>query len=133
MILLITLFLIIIINVFKHAMASYYTSNEEVISLASSALVYFSLALLPDSVIYSQLGVFRGLRKDKIAFVIQILSFIIISFPLGIYFAFYLKMNIAGFWLGYLIRSLITCLIFSWLLWRHFDWEQIASEVVANE
>lgn len=114
-------------------MASYYTSNEEVIELASSALVYFSLALIPDSMIYSQLGTFRGLRKDKIAFIIQILSFILISFPLGIYFAFYLKMNISGFWLGYLIRSVITCAIFSYLLWRHFDWEEIANNVVTNE
>jgi Na+-driven multidrug efflux pump len=53
LILIITTFLVILINIFKETIASYYTSDTTVISKATKALVYFSIALFPDSMIYA--------------------------------------------------------------------------------
>lgn len=67
------------------------------------------------------------------AAIIQVLSFLIISFPLGIYLAFYCNMDIAGFWIGYFVRSLITAIIFWYILWKHLDWEEIAKGIIKRE
>lgn len=62
-ILLITLAMVITITLWKSFIVSFYTSNDEVQSSAEAALGIFCLAIIPDSILFSQGGALRGLGK----------------------------------------------------------------------
>lgn len=133
LILCVTAVLIIVVLALKDVIAEYYTSDEEVQELATAAMGIFALALVPDSIINSQMGIYRGLGKQKIAVIIQILSLFLISIPLGCLFAYYFEMKVAGFWLGYAIRSFVAAYVYYYVANYKFDWEQIAREAKDRE
>ena len=112
---------------------SLYTSDEDIREKAIKALAVFCVALVPDSVIYSQMGAFRGLGQQKVAALISISTLICLSIPLGCVFAYVCKLDISGFWLGYAIRSVVAASIFWYLLWYRFDWNEIAKEAQERE
>jgi Na+-driven multidrug efflux pump len=51
---------------FKEFIIGLYTTEDSVVTLAAAAMTAFSLALLPDSILFAQLGVFRGLARQNI-------------------------------------------------------------------
>ena len=42
-------------------------------------------------------------------------------------------MDISGFWIGFLVRTVIVACLFLLLIWRVFDWEIIAREARDRE
>jgi hypothetical protein len=42
-------------------------------------------------------------------------------------------MDISGFWIGFLVRTVIACILFLLLQWRWFDWDGIAREARDRE
>ena len=66
LILSVSLVLITITMFFKEFIIGLYTTEESVITLAAAAMAAFSLALLPDSILFAQLGTFRGLAKQNV-------------------------------------------------------------------
>lgn len=56
-----------------------------------------------------------------------------ISLPIGCYLAFVKNMNVAGFWVGFLFRTVIAAAVFILLIWKWFDWEEIAREARDRE
>jgi hypothetical protein len=42
-------------------------------------------------------------------------------------------MNIVGFWIGFLVRCLITSVVFAIIIWRYLDWDVIAVETAERE
>jgi hypothetical protein len=47
--------------------------------------------------------------------------------------AYCYKLNIAGFWTGFLIRSIVVCVVFWVLIWKILDWDVIADEARERE
>jgi MATE family multidrug resistance protein len=92
-----------------------------------------AIALIPDCIIYCQVGVMRGLGKQKMAAWIQIAGFFVISIPIGCVLAYVYKLNIAGFWTGFMIRSIIVCAVFWILIWKVLDWDVISVETRERE
>ncbi len=71
--------------------------------------------------------------QQKISAYLSILSILVLLLPLGCFFAFYLDMDIYGLWLGYLIRAVIIAILYSYILWVKFDWNEIAREAKERE
>jgi MATE family multidrug resistance protein len=117
----------------KEKLVSCFSSNETIQTIALPALMVLAIALIPDCVIYCQVGVMRGLGKQKMAAWIQIAGFFVISIPIGCVLAYVYKLNIAGFWTGFLIRSIIVCAVFWILIWKVLDWDTIAGEIQERE
>jgi MATE family multidrug resistance protein len=128
-----TVCLAIFLFFMKEKLVSCFTSNTTIQTIALPALLVLSAALIPDCVIYCQVGVMRGLGKQKMAAWIQIAGFFVISIPIGCVLAYVYKLNISGFWTGFLIRSVIVCAVFAVLIWKVLDWEAIAVETQERE
>jgi MATE family multidrug resistance protein len=128
-----TVCLAIFLFLLKEKIVTCFTSNTTIQTIALPALMVLAIALIPDCVTYIQVGIMRGLGKQKMAAVIQIIGFFVISIPIGCVLAFVYKLNISGFWTGFLIRSIIVCTVFWLLIWKILDWDVIAEEARERE
>lgn len=62
-----TCVLSLLLFIFKDSICSSFSSSTAIISLAAPALTVLAMALVPDSIIYAQVGILRGLGKQKLA------------------------------------------------------------------
>lgn len=129
----VTVMCILVLVLARDKIVALYTTDADIQYKAIHALAVFCIALVPDSIIYSQMGAFRGLGQQKVAAFISISTLVVLSIPLGCLFAYVCGLDISGFWLGYAIRSAVAAGIFWWLLWYKFDWEEIAKEAQERE
>jgi MATE family multidrug resistance protein len=132
-VLLLTLVMFVTLWVFNADIVALYTSDPEIQALAVNATYVLLVAVYPVAIVYSQVGTLRGLGKQRVAASIQILSLFLISLPIGCYLAFVKEMNISGFWIGFLFRTIIAAAVFLLLIWRVFDWDEIAREIRDRE
>jgi Na+-driven multidrug efflux pump len=63
MVVFVTCGLILILALARDTIVGFYTSDEDIKAKAIEALGIFCVALVPDCVIYSQMGAFRGLGQ----------------------------------------------------------------------
>ena len=56
-------FMILVLALGRETIVGFYTSDEDIKEKAIQALGIFCVALIPDCVIYSQMGAFRGLGQ----------------------------------------------------------------------
>lgn len=122
-----------ILFIFRSSIVSKFTSDTSIQAIATPAMAVLCFALIPDSLIFAQVGILRGLGKQKLAASIQILSIFLISLPLGCFLVFVCGMNVAGFWVGFLVRCLIAAGLFAYIIWRYLDWDQIAKDTFERE
>lgn len=59
----ITLILSTVLWLLKEKIVTSFTSSTDIQTLAEPALVVLALALVPDSIIYAQVGILRGMGK----------------------------------------------------------------------
>lgn len=59
----VTAVMILILALARDSIVGFYTSDETIKAMAINALGIFCVALVPDCVIYSQMGAFRGLGQ----------------------------------------------------------------------
>ncbi len=90
----------IILNKF---LPTLYIDNSEVISIASSLLIFAAIFQIFDGSQAVGLGILRGLLDVKFPTFITFVAYWIIMIPLGYVFAFILRMGVNGVWLGYVL------------------------------
>ena len=124
---------ILIILIWNDSIVSYFTSDATIQKLAIDANYVLCFCAIPVGLLYSCVGTFRGLGKQKVAATIQIVTLFLISLPLGCWMAFTLGWDISGFWIGFLIRTVGAAIIFMVMQYKWFDWEVIARETRDRE
>ncbi|MEG0789270.1 MAG: MATE family efflux transporter [Alistipes sp.] len=78
-----------------------FTSNAEVIDIASKLLVFVALFQLSDGIQNVSVGVLRGIQDVKIIMPIAFISYIVLNLPVGYFFGFTLNMGPEGLILGF--------------------------------
>jgi MATE family multidrug resistance protein len=95
-----------LIFLFAEEIAGLYSSNPEVIHLASSLMIFTALYQFSDGIQLCSAGSLRGLKDTRVTMIFSIISYWFIGFPLG-----YLlsltdhitdAMGAKGFWIGLL-------------------------------
>ena len=86
--------------VFRNLLPEFFTSNKEVISVASSLLIVAAFFQLSDGIQVVSLGALRGVRDVKIPTVITLIAYWVIGLPASYAFAFKLHLGILGIWYG---------------------------------
>ena len=88
-----------------------YSSDPEVITLASLLLMFCAVYQLPDCIQVISIGILRGFKDSKAIFAITMVSYWVIGMPIGYCLAYgYLteeKMAAQGFWIGFICA--LTC------------------------
>jgi len=88
-----------------------YTSDQEVISIASSLLIIAALFQLSDGIQVVGLGALRGMGDVKVPTVVTFMAYWVIGLPSGYLLAFVLGLQEKGVWYGLLIGLSVTAII----------------------
>ena len=94
-----------------------YTSDQEVIKIASSLLIIAALFQLSDGVQVVGLGALRGMGDVKLPTAVTFMAYWVIGLPSGYLLAFPLGFGEEGVWYGLLIGLSVTAII----LFMRFD------------
>ncbi len=90
-----------------------FTTNGEVIELASTMLVFYALYQIPDALQGVAVGALRGMQDVKIIARIAFVAYILLNIPTGYIFAFAFGMGANGLVFGYFV-GLGVAAVFYW-------------------
>lgn len=103
----------------RFAIPHLFTTNEEVIAIASTILVIVGLYQIPDSIQCISIGVLRGMQDVKIVTPIAIISYWLLNFPIGYYCAFTLGMGPKGLYIGLFVGLTVAAILLYFRITRH--------------
>lgn len=101
-------FTAIILFVFHKQLPYIYTSDQNVIVIASQLLIFAAVFQLFDGVQVVGLGILRGMGDVKIPTVITLIAYWIIGIPIAYFFGIVLNYGAGGIWLGLTIGLLVA-------------------------
>ena len=85
----------------RHIIPTMFTTNAEVIAIASDLLIFASLYQLSDGLQNVSVGILRGLQDVKIIMPIAFISYWLLNLPIGYLLAFTLGMGPSGLYLSF--------------------------------
>lgn len=88
-----------------------FTSNTEVIGIASSLLIFGALFQLSDGIQNVSVGVLRGIQDVKIIMPIAFTAYWLLNLPVGYLLAFTLGMGPTGMYVGYIVGLSVAGLL----------------------
>ena len=103
----------VFIAVFPKQLASLFSTDVNLITIIIPVMIFLAIFEITDGLQVTLGGIFKGLKNTNIVMVTNIIGYIIIGMPLGIYLALYKDMHLIGFWLGLTVASIILCIILS--------------------
>lgn len=89
-----------------------YTQDMEVRALAANLLIVAALFQVFDATQLASLACLRALADVKIPLMLSIISYYLISLPLGYLFGFVFNLNAVGVWIGLLMGLLFAAILF---------------------
>lgn len=98
----------------RHIIPTFFTSNAEVIDIASSLLVFASLYQLSDGLQNVSVGILRGMQDVKIIMPIAFISYWLLNLPIGYLLAFVMGIGPSGLYLSFFfgLSAAATLMIF---------------------
>ncbi|MCA0990478.1 MATE family efflux transporter [Pseudalkalibacillus hwajinpoensis] len=94
------LFSALCLFLFNDAVASWYTSNEDVFDLIKVFLIYAIFFQLSDAVAAPIQGALRGYKDVNVTLVMSLISYWVIGLPSGFILAKYTAFGPYGYWVG---------------------------------
>ncbi len=85
----------------RHIIPLLFTSNAEVIAIASDLMFFIAMYQLSDGLQNASVSILRGLQDVKIIIPIAFLSYWVLNLPVGYFFGFVLGMGPSGLFLGF--------------------------------
>ena len=104
-------FAALIFVIFNHSIPLLFTSNAEVIDLASKMLVMVAMYQVFDAVQCAGIGILRGIQDVKIIPWISFLAYVVLNIPVGYLCGFVLDMGPCGLFFGYLFGLGVSALL----------------------
>ncbi|MDQ0228912.1 MATE family efflux transporter [Metabacillus malikii] len=88
------------IYLFRHEVASIYTTDSRVLSLTKDFLIYAIFFQLSDAIAAPIQGTLRGYKDVNVTFFMALVSYWVIGLPLGYILAQYTELSAFGYWVG---------------------------------
>ena len=85
----------------RNVIPTFFTTNAEVIAIASQLMVFAALYQLSDGIQNVSVGILRGIQDVKIIMPIAFVSYWLLNLPVGYLFGFTLGMGPSGLFLGF--------------------------------
>ncbi len=98
---------------FGRTIADLFSNDVEVVALAATFLVVTGIFQVFDGVQVTVMGALRAMHDVFVPTGINVLSFFVLSIPLGIVLAFYLKVGAIGLWYGLASGLCVSAFILS--------------------
>ena len=90
---------------------TFFTSNAEVIHIASSLFIFAALFQLSDGVQNVSVGVLRGIQDVKIIMPIAFTAYWLLNLPVGYLLAFTFGMGPTGMYVGYIVGLSVAAVL----------------------
>ncbi len=87
----------------QHVIPHFFTTNAEMIEVASVLLIFIALFQIPDGLQCMGVGILRGMQDVKIIMPIAIFAYWVLNIPVGCLCAFTLGMGPQGLYVGYIV------------------------------
>ena len=91
---------IAILLVFRAPIASLYTTDGQIIGLATQFFIYAALFQLSDAIQAPVQGALRGYKDVNMTFVMAIVSYWVLGLPIGYMMATFTELGPYGYWVG---------------------------------
>jgi len=91
---------IAILLVFRAPIASLYTTDGQIIGLATQFFIYAALFQLSDAIQAPVQGALRGYKDVNMTFVMAIVSYWVLGLPIGYVMATFTNLGPYGYWVG---------------------------------
>ncbi|MEK5070321.1 MATE family efflux transporter [Sporosarcina sp. FSL K6-1508] len=91
---------IAILLVFRAPIASLYTTDGQIIGLATQFFVYAALFQLSDAIQAPVQGALRGYKDVNMTFIMAIISYWVLGLPIGYLMATFTDLGPYGYWVG---------------------------------
>jgi MATE family multidrug resistance protein len=108
----------LIFLLFNHQLPKIYTSNTEVISIASALLILAAWFQLSDGFQVVGAGLLRGLQDTRVPSFIALASYWLLMVPLSYLLTFTLGFGVKGIWIAFVI-GLSAAALLMFLRFRH--------------
>ncbi|WP_301109280.1 MATE family efflux transporter [Sporosarcina sp.] len=107
---------IFILLMLREQIASMYTPDPEIITLAMHFFIYAAFFQLSDAVQAPIQGALRGYKDVTMTFLVGVISFWIIGLPTGYLLAAYTNLDAYGYWIGLIAGLTVGAIILSFRL-----------------
>ncbi|ARK20263.1 MATE family efflux transporter [Sporosarcina ureae] len=107
---------IFILLMFRESIASMYTMDAEIITLAVHFFIYAALFQLSDAVQAPIQGALRGYKDVTMTFLVGVVSFWLIGLPTGFMLARFTELGAFGYWVGLIAGLTVGAVILSFRL-----------------
>lgn len=109
-----------ILGLVPEFLVSLFTKDKALIDVCVPIIYVLCAFQVFDGLQVTFSGIFKGLKRTKIVMLSNLVSYWIISFPLGCLLAFKFNLNLIGFWYALCISSIILCTIMFISMLRYF-------------
>lgn len=99
---------------FHSVLPTFFSTNEDVISIASSLLIVAAFFQLSDGTQVVGLGALRGVKDVKIPTLITLVAYWIIGLPMSYVFGFIFDWGVMGVWYGLSLGLLVAAVLLFW-------------------
>lgn len=122
----------LILDIWSNQIASIFSKDDKVVSLASKVLIIGAIYQIPDCLSCVSGGILRGQGRQYIGGWLNLFSYYILALPVAFLFGFYYNYQLFGLWIG-----MIVALVFvsSSELFYIFisDWDQIIKDSLEED
>ncbi|MFR9602505.1 MAG: MATE family efflux transporter [Rikenellaceae bacterium] len=109
-----TLFTAIFFASLSTILPTIYTSNAEVIEIASALLIFIGIFQIPDGIQCVAVGILRGMQDVKAIIPIAFVSYWLLNIPVGYLCTFVLGMGPQGLYIGYIFGLAMASILMIW-------------------
>jgi len=103
---------------FPHLIASFYTHDTTVISLAAQLLVLAGLFQFSDGIQVASNGALRGLKDTRVPMAITLFAYWMVGMPVGWWLAFHQHLGARGIWMGLIAGLSMAAVLLFVRFWR---------------
>ncbi|RXN07622.1 solute carrier family 13 member 5-like protein [Labeo rohita] len=119
--------LAIIVGSSKNVIAYIFTNDKDIRMRVATVMVLFAPFHLLDSTAAAGGSIVKGLGKQKIGAVCNLVGFVLVGFPIGISLMFAAKWGVFGLWTGLLISVFLQSVFLIALLFK-LNWQKASVE-----
>ena len=120
--------LIAIMLPFKDSLGKLFTIDDDVANLVAEIIPIWCIFMIGDSVQAVTGGVLRGLGRQKLTLMLNILGFWVLGVPIGAALTFAAGLGVFGLWWGLVIGIYCTAIIGILILRFRMDWRKEAEK-----
>ncbi|KAK4039104.1 ethionine resistance-conferring protein 1 [Parachaetomium inaequale] len=124
---LVGLFNVTLLAVFRYHIPLLFTHDREVIELVAQTLPVCAVMQLFDGMAAVSHGLLRGIGRQEFGGYANLVCYYLVALPISFGLGFGLDWKLSGLWIGVTFGLLIVSLAEYWFTWR-VDWHQAAKE-----